>query len=138
MSVQAVDFIHKVVDPYYSMKNIVLLSIISAFIQGCTSIAQPTASRPLVEHEFATPTKSVDLSLSTALSNSKVGVALVLEQDPVVMGDKFFAAIGLTCRKLNSNKTGQHIYCLDNRGDWFKVKRVISEYNDSVLSEASL
>jgi len=120
------------------MKNIVLLAIISTLIQGCTSVAQPTASRPLVEYEFVNPTVTVDLLLSTALSNAKVGVALVFEHEPAVMGDRFFAAIGLPCRKLTSKQTGQHIYCVNTQGNWFKVKRVISEYNESPIPEVSL
>jgi len=120
------------------MKNIVLLVVISTMVQGCTSIAQPTASRALVEDVFVTPTASVDFSLSTALSNSQAGSTLFIEQQSVVMGDKFFAATGLTCRKLTSDQAGQHIFCLNILGNWFKVKRVISEYNENVMPEASL
>ena len=120
------------------MKNIVLLAVISTLIQGCTSVAQPTASRPLVENEFVTPTGSVGVSLSAALSNSKVGSALVIEQKPAVMGGRFFAATGLACRKLTSEHAGQHIYCLNIQGSWFKVKKVISEYNESAIPRASL
>lgn len=120
------------------MKNIVLLSVLSTFIQGCTSIEQPTASRPLVEHEYVTPTASTNSFLNSSLSNAKAGEKLVVEQQPAVMGDVFFAASGLTCRKLITKQVGQNIYCLNTRGHWFKVKNVISEYNESVISEASL
>ncbi len=120
------------------MKNIVVLSIILIVIQGCTSIDQPTASRSLVEHEFVAQAPSVDLSLSAALSNSKAGSVLAIEQQPTVMGDKFFAATGLTCRKLIAELTGQHIYCLNTQGGWFKVNKVISEYNEKIMPEVSL
>jgi hypothetical protein len=120
------------------MKNIVLIAVISTLIQGCTSIAQPTASRPLVENEFVTPNVSVDFSLSEALFDLKTGAALVIDQQSAVMGDRFFAATGFTCRKLTSEKAGQHIYCLNNVGSWYKVKRVISEYNEDILPEETL
>ncbi|MFT6125536.1 MAG: hypothetical protein ACJASL_002493 [Paraglaciecola sp.] len=120
------------------MKNIVLLVVISTMIQGCTSIAQPTASLALVEDVLVTPTASVDFSLSTALSNSQAGSTLSIEQQSAVMGAKFFAATGLTCRKLTSEQARQYIYCLNIQGNWFRVKRVISEYNENVMPEASL
>jgi hypothetical protein len=122
------------------MKNIVLLAVISTLIQGCTSISQPTASIPLVENEFesVTPNVFVDFSLSEALFDLKTGNTLVIEQQPAVMGDRFFAATGFTCRKLTSEKAGQRIYCLNKLGSWFKVKRVISEYNEDILPEETL
>jgi len=120
------------------MKNIVLLTVISTLIQGCTSIAQPTASRPLVEHEYVTPIASANSSLSASLSNAKAGDKLVVGQQPAVMGDVFFAATGLTCRKLVSEPVRLHIYCLNTQGRWFKVKKVISEYNESAMSGGSL
>lgn len=120
------------------MKNIMLLAVISVIIQGCASITQPTASRPLVEHKFVTSTGFVDSSLSAALSSNKAGTSLVIEQQSSVMGDRFFAATGLTCRKLTLEQAGQNIYCLNIQGRWFKVKRVISEYNENVISEATL
>jgi hypothetical protein len=119
------------------MKNIVLLAVLSTFIQGCSSIVQPTASLPLVEHEFV-PIGSVDVSLSTALSNTKTGAAMNIHQQPAVMGERFFAATGLTCRKLTSVQAGQHIYCLNIQGNWFQVKKVISEYHESVIPRTSL
>ncbi|PKG98937.1 hypothetical protein [Paraglaciecola sp. MB-3u-78] len=120
------------------MKNIILLTVLSTLIQGCTSIAQPTASLPLVEHEFVFPSASIDVSLSTALSNAKAGSEMIIQQKPTVMGERFFAATGLTCRKLTSEQTGQHIYCLNIQGSWFQVENVISEYNESDIPRASL
>jgi hypothetical protein len=120
------------------MKNIVLLVLLSTLIQGCTSIAQPTASLALVENEFVTPIASVETSLSTALTHTKAGKTLVIGQQPTVLGDSFFAASGLTCRKLTSQHTGLHIYCLNIQGNWFKVKKVISEYNENYMPEAGL
>ncbi|MFT7315620.1 MAG: hypothetical protein ACI9J5_003782 [Paraglaciecola sp.] len=120
------------------MKNIVLLAVLSTFIQGCSSIVQPTASLPLVEHEFVIPIGSVDVSLSTALSNAKSGAAMNIHQQPAVMGERFFAATGLNCRKLTSVQAGQHIYCLNIQGNWFQVKKVISEYHESDIPRASL
>jgi len=120
------------------MKNITLLAVLLTLVQGCASIAQPTASRPLVEHEFVTPSASIDVSLSRFLSNAKTGAAITIQQKPVVMGERFFAASGLNCRKLTSELTGQTIYCLNTESSWFKVKKVISEYNESDMSEAIL
>jgi hypothetical protein len=120
------------------MKNIVLLAVLSSLIQGCTSIVQPTASLPLVEHEFVFPSGPVDVSLSTALSNAKVGAVLSIQQKPAVMGNRFFAATGLTCRKLTSAQAGQYIYCLNIQGNWFKVKKVISEYHENNTPRAIL
>jgi hypothetical protein len=120
------------------MKNIVLLAVLSTFIQGCSSIVQPTASLPLVEHDFVIPIGSVDVSLSTALSNAKSGAAMNIHQQPAVMGERFFAATGLNCRKLTSVQAGQHIYCLNIQGNWFQVKKVISEYHESDIPRASL
>ncbi|MFT5924865.1 MAG: hypothetical protein ACI9LE_001865 [Paraglaciecola sp.] len=120
------------------MKNIVLLAVLSTLVQGCTSIAQPTASLPLVEHDFVIPTGSVDVSLSTALSNAKTGAAMNIHHQPAVMGERFFAATGLNCRKLTSVQAGQNIYCLNIQGNWFQVKKVISKYHESDTPRASL
>jgi len=120
------------------MKKIVLLAVLPSFIQGCTSIVQPTASRPLVEHEFVIPSVFVDVPLSTALSNAKTGAAINIQQQHAVLGERFFAATGLTCRKLTSVLTGQAIYCLNTDSSWFKVKKVISEYHESDTPRASL
>ena len=120
------------------MKNIVLLAVLSTLIQGCTSIAQPTASRPLVENEFVIPSAPVNVSLSTALFNAEAGVEMIIQQKPAVFGERFFAATGLNCRKLTSELGGQHIYCLDIQGSWFQINNVISEYQDSDIPRASL
>ena len=120
------------------MKKILLVVALSIFIQGCTSIAQPVPSRPLVEHKFVTPIASVESSLGMALSNEDVGTAVVVEQQSAVMGERFFAATGLSCRKLTLQQLGQNIYCLNAQGSWFKVKRVISEYNENDMPEVSL
>ena len=123
---------------YYSMKKILFLAVLSILIQGCTSISQPVASRPLVEHKFVTPIASVESSLGMDLSNVDVGTAVVVEKQSAVMGERFFAATGLSCRKLTVQHTGQDVYCLNTQGRWFKVKRVISEYNEKDMSEVSL
>ena len=120
------------------MKKITLLAVLSILMQGCTSIAQPTASRPLVEHEFVTPSAIVDVSLSTLLSNAKTGAAVTIQKKPAVLGERFFAATGLNCRKVTSEQAGQHIYCLNMLGSWFQVKKVISEYQESDIPRASL
>jgi hypothetical protein len=135
---QAVEFILQEVDPNYFMKKILLVALLSTLIQGCTSISQPTASRPLVEHKFVTSIASVKLSLGTALSNLTVGTTLIVEQIPAVMGEHFFAATGLSCRKLTLQQRGQNVYCLNAQGLWFKVKQVISEYNENNMSEVGL
>jgi hypothetical protein len=120
------------------MKNTLLLSAILLMAQGCSSINQPTASRALVEDQFVVTTAPVNESLSAALSGSPEGYVLAIHEQPMVIGSKFFAAIGLTCRKLSSMQTGQDIYCLNEQGGWFKVSRVISEYNENNLREAGL
>ncbi len=120
------------------MKKILLLALLSSLIQGCTSISQPTASRPLVENKFVTPIASVESSLGVALSNLNAGSDLVVDQQPAVMGEIFFAATGLNCRKLTLHHLGQNVYCLNAQGRWFKVKRVISEYNENDMSEVGL
>jgi hypothetical protein len=120
------------------MKKILLVVLLPTLIQGCTSISQPTASRPLVEHKFVTPIVSVESSLGIALSNDETGTNLVVEQQPAMMGENFFAATGLSCRKLTLQQLGQNVYCLNVQGRWFKVKRVISEYNENNISEVSL
>jgi uncharacterized protein YceK len=120
------------------MKNIVLLTFILILVQGCSSINQPTASRPLVENQFVTPTATVGVSLADALSYSTTGTVVDIEKQHSVIGSKFFAATGLTCRKLSSEERGQDIYCLNDQGSWFKVNKVISEYNESNLQEAGL
>ena len=120
------------------MKKILLITVLSILIQGCTSIAQPTASRPLVEHKLVTPMASVESSLGVALSNVKPGTTLIVEQQPAVMGENFFAAIGLSCRRLTLQQLGQNVYCLNAQGRWFKVKQVISEYNENDMSKVGL
>jgi hypothetical protein len=120
------------------MKNKVLLLAVLIFAQGCTSINQPTASRALVENQFVTSSAAVGILLSDALANSSVGTVFAMPDQAVVMGNKFFAATGLTCRKLTLEQKGQDIYCLNELGDWFKVNKVISEYNENDMQEAGL
>jgi hypothetical protein len=120
------------------MKNTVLFFAILIFVQGCANISQPTASRALVENQFEAPAVIVGVSLADALANSSVGTVLAVQNQAVVMGNKFFAAIGLTCRKLILEQSGQDIYCLNERGDWFKVNKVISEYTENDMQEAEL
>jgi hypothetical protein len=118
------------------MKNTVLLFAFLIFAQGCTSINQPTASIALVNNQFVMPSATVGASLADALANSSVGTVLAVQDQAVVMGNKFFAAIGFTCRKLTLEQSGQDIYCLNELGDWFKVNKVISEYNENDMQEA--
>jgi hypothetical protein len=120
------------------MKNTLLLSVIFMMAQGCSSIDQPTASRALVDDQFFATAAPVNESLSAALSDSSEGAVLAIQDQPMVIGSKFFAATGLSCRKLNSKQTGQDIYCLNEQGGWFKVNKVISEYNENNLREAGL
>lgn len=120
------------------MKNIFLLFSILIFAQGCSSIHQPTASRPLVEQQFVEPATSIDSSLSTALANAEDGTVLDIQNQAVELGTKFFAASGLTCRKINSEQKGQNIYCVDDKGSWFKVNSVISEYSEHELRKTGL
>jgi hypothetical protein len=120
------------------MKNTTLFFFTFFLAQGCSSIDQPTASRALVGEQFITTAALVNGSLSAALTDSTEEAVLVIREQPMVMGGKFFAATGLTCRKLSSKQTGQNIYCLNEQGGWFKVNKVISEYNANNLREAGL
>jgi hypothetical protein len=125
-------------DLYAHMKNTVLLFAILIFVQGCANISQPTASRALVENQFVTPVVVAGVSLADALANSSVGTVFAVQEQAVVMGNEFFAAVGLTCRNLILKQGGQDIYCLNERGDWFKVNKVISEYTENDMQEADL
>ncbi|WP_158966951.1 hypothetical protein [Paraglaciecola sp. L3A3] len=120
------------------MKNILLLPIIFTVMQGCSSIDQPVASRALVEHHFVADAPSVDLSLGTALSNSKTGAVLTINNQEAVVGAKFFAASGFICRKVIAKPSGQDIYCKNSDKGWFQVNKVISEYSEKAMSEVSL
>lgn len=120
------------------MKNIFLLFSILIFAQGCSSIAQPKASRPLVEQQFLEPTTFLDSSLSVALANAEDGTILDIQNQAVELGAKFFAASGLSCRKINAKEKGQHIYCVNDKGSWFKVNNVISEYSENELRKTEL
>jgi hypothetical protein len=128
--------VHYIKDLHTYMKNTVLLFAFLIFAQGCTSINQPTASIALVNNQFVMPSATVGASLADALANSSVGTVLAVQDQAVVMGNKFFAAIGFTCRKLTLEQSGQDIYCLNELGDWFKVNKVISEYNENDMQEA--
>ena len=125
-------------DLYKYMKNTVLLFAILVFAQGCTTISQPTASVSLVGNQFVIPSAVVDTVLAEALSNSNDGSVFAMQDQAVVLGNKFFAATGLTCRKLTVEQSGQDIYCLNELGGWFKVNKVISEYNEHDMQEAGL
>jgi hypothetical protein len=120
------------------MKKIVLFPICVILTQGCTAISQPTASRSLVEQQFVVPSASVDSSLSAALSHSKTGTILAIEEQNLEIGNTFFAATGLNCRKVSLQQKGNDIYCFNDQGDWFKVNKVISEYNENELRETDL
>lgn len=120
------------------MQKFFLLLSILILAQGCTSIVQPTASRALVERQFVVPTPSVDSSLSVALSNSNIGTVLVIEDQILEMGNKFFAASGFNCRKVSGQQKRQNIYCLNEQNIWFKVNNVISEYNESDSEQSDL
>lgn len=121
------------------MKNFILLSGLFFLLSSCTSIEQPIASRPLVEKQDVSSKIPISSSsLSSALSNKKVGDVLVIGQQRVVMGNQFFAATGLTCRKLTTEVSGQNTYCLDIQGHWFKVNRVISEYSEGATLGVNL
>ena len=120
------------------MKNIALLLVIGTLFQGCAGIVQPTASRPLVEQETIHTTSTVDQALNSILSKAKSGTSVLNNNHSSVLGDKFIAATGLTCRKIESERYGQDIYCLKSQGNWLKIERVISEFNDNEALEVNL
>jgi hypothetical protein len=120
------------------MKNIVLSGIVTGLLLSCSSIKQPVASLPLVSSDVLDHSSVVDSPLNKALSTSKVGDVLFMMDSQVQMGDRFFAASGKQCRKLTYGGDEKQIYCQTNQGNWFKVKRVISEYTEADIPEAGL
>ncbi|MGS2719892.1 hypothetical protein [Paraglaciecola aestuariivivens] len=119
------------------MKNIVLLALSSAFLLSCTTVSQPIASRPLVEQGYLAPNSQIVSSLNTQLSTNPPTDSFTIQGQNVALGPKYFAATGLVCRKLSS-KIQHQIYCQNTKGNWFKVKQVLSEYKGEVMQEAKL
>jgi uncharacterized protein YceK len=115
------------------MQKFVLLVLIIFLVQGCTSIAQPKASLDLVAKQYiSTSATPVDSSLSAALTASKTGATLVFENQDIEIGRSFFAATGQKCRKVSFGQNGLNLYCRSEQGSWFKVNKVISEYNNNL------
>jgi uncharacterized protein YceK len=114
------------------MQKFVLLVLIIILAQGCTTIAQPTATLDLVAEKYvATADTHADSSLSAALTASKTGTILVHEDQNVEIGRVFFAATGEKCRKVSFQQAGLNLYCRSEQGYWFKVNNVISQYNEN-------
>lgn len=121
------------------MKIVVLFTFIAGFIQGCGSITQPTASRPLVENNMVATPQLVNDSLNQHLSHSGPGTVIVVATKNKVLGRQFFAASGLTCRKVNEQNTlDSHIYCQNEQNAWFKAGNVISQYSAGTFQGAKL
>lgn len=126
---QALILTHCIFGLRYYMKIVVLFTFIAVFIQGCGSITQPTASRPIVESNKATAVQLSNDSLTEHLSNAKVGYAIIIQGQNLTLGEQFFAASGLSCRKVaNDKNTSYIVYCQDEQKRWFKVNSVISQY----------
>lgn len=96
--------------------------------QGCTSISQPTASRPLVEHEYVIAAPAESDLMQRQLTHSTSGSIISLDNDSGTIGPKFFAATGATCRKVFLTMSGQTVFCQNELKQWYRVKSVISEY----------
>lgn len=122
-----------------STSIIFVLSLIT--LQACTSISQPTASRALVEQQFVLASANsgtIESNLRAALENSAAGTGVIVNNDSLVLGNTYFAATGQTCRRLSSQQSDQIIYCLNEQDGWFKVNKVIAEYNENDFSGAGL
>jgi hypothetical protein len=120
------------------MKTIALLCLSFIFLQGCSSVAQPKASLNLVEEQFDVPNEPVDEALHDALSNLATNSTFFLSEKTTIIGDKFFAASGFTCRKLKYEEVGFDLFCKNQDDVWFKVNKVISEYNETDFVGADL
>ena len=112
------------------MKKIVI-AISSLFVfQGCSSIEQPVAKRPLVEQAYVYPSATTNETLASALSNGESGLSILDNGQEIVLGNRFFAASGWTCRKLDYKRSQTKTFCFANTL-WFEAKNVIAEYTET-------
>ncbi|GAA0856749.1 hypothetical protein GCM10009114_19850 [Aliiglaciecola litoralis] len=105
-------------------------------LQGCSTIEQPTAQRPLVEHEYVDPAEQVESPLASALTDVPAGATRVVGGKQIQFGRTFFAASGLLCRNLVDHSNQERIYCKRSQSNWFAVNNVIAQYSESQELEA--
>ena len=96
--------------------------------QGCASISQPTASRPLVEHEYVISAPAESDLMQRQLNSIQSGSKISVNNESGTIGAQFFAATGATCRKVYFTHSGQAVFCQNELKQWYRVKSVISEY----------
>tara|TARA_R110001632_G_scaffold8686_12_gene34617 strand:+ start:29182 stop:29541 length:360 start_codon:yes stop_codon:yes gene_type:complete len=99
--------------------------------QGCTSISQPTASRPLVEHEYVIAAPAESDLMQRQLSRNESGSKISVNKESGTIGAQFFAATGATCRKVYFTTSGQTVFCRNELKQWYRVKSVISVYAEN-------
>ncbi|MDO6559647.1 hypothetical protein [Paraglaciecola chathamensis] len=100
--------------------------------QGCTSISQPTASRPLVEHEYVISTPVENDSMQRSLSNISADASISIDAQAATLGPKYFSASGVICRSAETQYSGQYLFCQNALKQWYRVKSVISTYNENI------
>ena len=103
------------------------------FLYGCSGIAQPVASRQLVENNYETDYEAAPEAIWGSLSDMQEGEKIVVLSKPMVLGDWFFSASGRKCRELRGDNLVIRIACKDNdSAKWFLVKPVLSSYSDQL------
>lgn len=99
------------------------------FFQGCSSINQPTASRPLVEHTYIGESRPESDDMQIVLSRNAEGDSFRAKNETGVVGAEFFSATGVRCKKVTFVNGGPLVFCLNGLKQWYKVRPVISQYN---------
>jgi hypothetical protein len=114
------------------MKTLFSLLLVLVTLQGCTSIKQPVASRPLVEQNFSNIYQVLPESIWDKLQNTSNGELLSFNSQQVELGRLFFSASGNQCRQLTFTNNLLRVACRVNEStQWYLVKPVISEYIES-------
>ncbi|MDC0603148.1 hypothetical protein OAP14_09015 [Aliiglaciecola sp.] len=118
------------------MRKVIILFSALVIFQGCSSVSQPVAQRPLVEHQYSNPASSVSPALANALESANAGDSRTIKNQAITFGHVFFAASGLHCRKALRSEKSDSLYCKRASNDWYQVSRVISEYSETNTAEA--
>jgi hypothetical protein len=101
-------------------------------LQGCSSIEQPIASRPLVEQEYIVTTPVENDDMQSILNNTPSDSTITLKDEVATLGPVFFAASGVHCRKAIVIPGEQQLFCQNQFKQWYQVQSVMSEYNDKL------
>lgn len=111
------------------MKTLFPLFLVLMTLQGCAGINQPVAKRPLVEHRFSQSYEAVSKESWAALSQNSAGRTIKLNAQDARLGELFFAATGLQCRKVFLQQELTRVVCQEEASEqWHFIKPVISEY----------